>query len=493
MELRLNRERVDCCACMMDRTTEDTFSVDIVIPDSLPDAANVVLTDGDFCLWRLDLSSGSAEAEGEWKGSACYTAEETDSLHSFPVSAGVRLRVTDDRIVPEHRPYAEIRVCEVTSQLMNSRKMRLRVRVSLHLQLYASVDTEITALPETVPEDLHILTEPKQITVVSAVEEQVFAAGDRIPLLGETEARLLSVHSRIVTDQALSRDSGAILNGTVIAELLFENEQTGALYTQTAETTFSQLLDISADAKDDLLPHVQLTSAEVNPTGDGAVITEYHFVVQTLCVRHLRLSVPVDAYSIRDQLELSTEQLSCHDRGIAQAITAYADAETSISPDSNVIMCSATLLRPFQFQEGMQKSVMSVNVIYTDHENTVASLHETVPITVEAEEHETVESVQIQNADVQIKNGKLHVLIPVELCKIAENDSTVMQICEISRIGEDPEKQKLPAVTLLRWENMNDLWDAAKRYCSSEDAIRAANPDLETSDAAFILIPRQYA
>ena len=493
MELRLNRERVDCCACMMDRTTEDTFSVDIVIPDSLPDAANVVLTDGDFCLWRLDLSSGSAEAEGEWTGSACYTAEETGSIHSFPVSAGVRLRVTDDRIVPEQRPYAEIRVCEVTGQLMNSRKMRLRVRVSLHLQLYATGDMEITACPESVPDDLHVLTMPKQITIVSAVEEQVFTAGDRIALSGETEARLLSAHSRIVTDQALTRGSDVILNGKVIAELLCENAQTGALYTQTAETAFSQLLDVSADAKDDLLPHLQLTSADVRLTDDGAVTTEYHFVVQTLCVRHLQLSVPIDAYSVRDQLEISTEQLNCHDRGIPQAVTVYADAETSVSPDSNVIMCSATLLRPFQFQDGMHKSVLSVSVMYADHENTVSSLHETVPIAIEAEAHEKVASTAIQAADIQIKNGKLHILIPVELIKTVENDSSVRQICEISRVGEDPEKQKLPAVTLIRREYMHDLWDAAKRYCSSEDAIRAANPELETSDAAFILIPKQYA
>ena len=493
MELRLNRERVDCYACMMDRTTEDTFSVDIVIPDSLPDAANVVLTDGDFCLWRLDLSSGSAEAEGEWKGSACYTAEDTGSIHSFPVSAGVRLRITDERIVPEHRPYAEIRVCEVSGQLMNSRKMRLRVRVSMHLQLYASGDMEITAWPESVPDDLHFLTAPKQITVISAVEEQVFTAGDRIPLSGETECKLLSVHSRIVTDQALTRGSGAILNGTVIAELLCENELTGTLYTQTAETTFSQLLDISADAKDDLLPHVHLTSADVRPTGDGAVITEYHFVVQTLCMRHLQLSVPVDAYSVRDQLEISTEQLSCHDRTTVQAVTAYADAETSISPDSKVILCSATLLRPFQFQDGMQKSVLSVSVMYADQANAVASLHETVPIAVEAEAHETVTSVEMQTADVQIKNGKLHILIPVVIDKTAETDSSVTQICEINIVGVDPEKQKLPAVTLVRRECMNDLWSAAKQFCSSEEAIRAANPELETSDSAFILIPRQYA
>ena len=93
MDLRLKQERLESYACVLDRTVEDVFTSDVIVPDALEDVGEILFTDGDFCLWRLDLGSGSAEAEGEWSGSVCYRAENDGSLQHFPVKVGVRLRM----------------------------------------------------------------------------------------------------------------------------------------------------------------------------------------------------------------------------------------------------------------------------------------------------------------------------------------------------------------------------------------------------------------
>ena len=73
MELQLEQQMISCLIPCVDRSVEERFSTDFVVPDSLPDAAELLLAEGDLCIWRLDLSGGNAELEGEISARICRT------------------------------------------------------------------------------------------------------------------------------------------------------------------------------------------------------------------------------------------------------------------------------------------------------------------------------------------------------------------------------------------------------------------------------------
>ena len=93
MELQLEKQTIPCYQRTAQCAAEERFSADCVVPDALPDVGSLLLTEGDFCLWRLDVADGSAELEGELRADVCYTPEEGGAPVSFPVSVPVQLHL----------------------------------------------------------------------------------------------------------------------------------------------------------------------------------------------------------------------------------------------------------------------------------------------------------------------------------------------------------------------------------------------------------------
>ncbi|MFR6424506.1 MAG: hypothetical protein ACLUNO_02115 [Oscillospiraceae bacterium] len=55
MELQLGKQERRMYTRVFDRTEEETCSLDAVVPDALGDLSALVVTEGTFCLWNLDV------------------------------------------------------------------------------------------------------------------------------------------------------------------------------------------------------------------------------------------------------------------------------------------------------------------------------------------------------------------------------------------------------------------------------------------------------
>ena len=310
MELQLEQQQLSAFALQARRTAEERFSADCVVPDSLPDAASLLLTEGDLCLWRLDLNEGSAELEGEISARVCYLAESGEAS-GFPVSAPVTLRFRGENLQSGMRPQLRCRVSELTGQLLNSRKIRVQGRLSCELSCYTPHDYNLTTGIDSEEKGLYLRRSHTQFSVVSAVEEQVFTVSDSPALrLGfPTDGHLLSYHSDPVLDETQILDGRLILQGRVITTLLYRDEKRGEVLSESVETPFSQMMDVDSEytvsAADTAL---YLTSEEVRCRNDDPVIeTEFHLLAQVVCHSHVETECVTDAYSTRGDLTLSRE------------------------------------------------------------------------------------------------------------------------------------------------------------------------------------------
>ena len=181
MELQLEQQMISCLIPCVNRSVEERFSTDFVVPDSLPDAAELLLAEGDLCIWRLDLSGGNAELEGEIAARISFT-DEHGSPESFPVSVPVQLRVRDDAIASGQRPFLRCRVKTINAHLLNSRKVRVQGAVQCVLVTYGA--SEIAVTTGFAPCEQNIYERKAQIRIpyISAVEEQVITTEERLPL-----------------------------------------------------------------------------------------------------------------------------------------------------------------------------------------------------------------------------------------------------------------------------------------------------------------------
>lgn len=477
MDLRLNQERVEYHACVLDRTMEDMFTSDVVVPDTLADVGEIVLADGDFCLWRLDLASGSAEAEGEWKGSVCYRAENDGLLQRFPVSVGVRLRLHDDAIEPGLKPYSSCRVTECAVQIMNTRKLRIKIRISMSLQCYANQAMELTCSVKEAPPDLYFKTEQHTSSLVTDVSEQVFTAGERIRLQQAPEgAVLLASHSEVQFDPPQRSGSRAILRGVVHTGLLYQGSETKLPVYETVNTTFSQLLDLDGLTEaDTLCCCLQLTSADLILHEAEDLETDFHLVVQTLCVREQELRYLSDAYSVSDELKLNTEPLQFVRRSGTETMTVYAEGELKNAPENASVFSACARLCSANKTKDAASGTAEVTILFVDAEGSLCSRCAEAKFTQELPEYCDITDINLGQPVVTAGADCLQIRVPVQLAYERITTAEARQIISVEKCDASSVRHCLPSLTLIpRTENM-DLWETAKHYCSTTDAIQAAN------------------
>ena len=492
MELRLQKEQMEQMTCVVNRTAEDTFNADVVVPDALPDVAAVHLTDGDFCLWRMDLSSGAAEAEGEWKGTVCCSAETDGGVFSFPVSVGVRLRIHNDGIKPELRPYASFRVKDVQTQLMNSRKLRVKVRLSCALRCYASEMIEFTNGLESAPPDVYTRLEPLSFSVVAGVEEQVFTAGGSSGLRASPmNGMLLASHSVTADEQTQISAGRAVLSGTVCTDVLYLTEDRTPVH-EMIRTPFSQLLDLEQLHSDDTLQvSLQLTAAELLLHGENTLETEFHIVVQMLQMRSVEVSVLTDAYSVGKKIAAETETSGFALREAENAIHFQAEAEAGEGKTGESVLAVYPRLRLLQQKEDLLEGETQVWILLASADGFLRSVSCVVPFSGDLAPGTEIISVDIDSASAQIVSGSIRagVSITSKCCR-----SESVQLCQIMGLEQSETESSCEtsaSVTLVRREEGQDLWGLAKRYASSVEAIGQANAlCAEETKCPYLLVPR---
>ena len=475
MELHLEQQQISSFVLQAKRHAEERFSSDCVVPDTLPDAANLLLTEGELCLWRLDLAEGSAELEGEIAARVTFRTEAGEPF-GFPVSIPVSVRFRGEELQSGLRPYLSCRVAELTGQLLNSRKVRLQGRLACELTLYTPKDLALTTGIDAEEKSVFLRRDRMTVSVVSAVEEQVFSVSETIPLrLGfPAEGRILSHSSVPVLEETQILNRRLILQGRVVTTLLYLDAQRAELVSETIETPFSQLADTASDepisAADTA---VHLTSVELRCRNDDqAVETEFHLVAQTVCFSSVESDCVIDAYSANGSLSLSwaSEPLPAIP---AQPLQETVDGVLSCNPSGKSICAARSALRGDRVE---------ITLLLQGGEEGLSVLTGQLALPEGAQCPVLSEAP----AAAPCPEG-FAVHVPVAFREAAALPEPLRQISGAS-LEQSEDADDRPSVKLvLRTDT--DLWTVAKTHASSEEAIRAANPETDPP-SRWLLIPR---
>ena len=474
MELQLDQQHVSCYRQVMCRKTEERFSLDCVVPDSLPDAAALLLTEGDLCLWRLDLTDGAAELEGELTVSILCSAEGTGAPMSVPARVPVKSRLRAEGIASGLRPVLRCTVTELSGQLLNSRKLRVQGRMLWELTLYDGWDLELPLGIADPPRGVFQRRERVLVPVISAVEEQVFSVGDTVSLRKgwPEEGRVLSSHSVPILEETQVSDASLTIRGKISTTVLYREAAQGALVSETLETLFSQRMELP-DAADGCDVFLHLTSVDLRCGGtDQTAETDFHLLAQVVCRRELEADLFTDAYSTHAELALKRDEIQLA-APLPDPEPFTLETETETENADQTVITSRFALRG-------DRAV--VTLLMTNAEGGLFSraAETALPCLAERLYRAEAPSVSVSGNSVQAKVnvtafGEAALPRTLELITSAELDESVC---------------RTPAsITMVRREEGQDVWQLAKTYGSSEAAIQAANPE-QDPPSRWLVIPR---
>lgn len=503
MELQLGKQKRMVYEKVLDRTAEENCSADFVVPDALADIGALLMTEGTFSLWKLDFSEKNADMEGSISAHVCYTEEQTGALCSFPVELPVKMSISAETLAPDVRPFAVCTISELESQIVNSRKVRTRAKLSVHLCAYRAGTMELTGSIESSEQKVFTNCVPCRFHAPVAVEEKVFNISEEHPfrLSRPENGQLLSHVETVQLDEQKMIGNKVILQGKVVTTVLYRQEERAMPVTETFETPFSQMIESSADGE---LSHarvrVQLTAAYQEFSGSlgahGGLQVEYHLVAQAVCLTEVEESCMTDAYSNVVQLQLAMQEQPVMQVSLQEPVRAVAEDSIAVDDVGLSVCGSRVALQSVTAEEGTVSGSLAVTVLLTSADGAVSAVHKAVRFSqpVAAEGRIEIGAVRPEEPYLAMTAGAISVRVPVAIEAFAVQEQKLRQVTEIT-CGEEPtDFERLPSLTIVRCDAARSLWELAKRYCSSVETIRAVNGLEDGAEPGatpqFLLIPK---
>lgn len=498
MEAKLKHERINCYSSVYTGTINREETAESVVPDTLPDIAQILDTDASIYLKAKTVQNGKASLEGNIQGTVLYLTDEDDDVYKLELSQTTTFLFESEELKEGDRLCARLYVNNADARMLNPRKILLRVDVVADVSAYRESAMELAVEPDDA-EFLQILPEERTVQYITAVGEKPFIVTDEfsVPASRPAIGQVLQAKAGANIDDMKQVGAKMILQGTAWLKLLYLPVEEKMPRCENFSTTFSQIVDCPEGSNGLHSVVLMPTACYIEPLqgghGANAVQMEQHMTAQIICRKESQLHYMADAYNTRYSCEVQSEPLAVQANGRAALLReTVKDLVETTEPVSEIIYSQVNAGTPSMGDKGCSVPLM-IHALYRTENGKIASLTRRMcaemPLDVTTDSSTYLYPASCAEPYLAPTSGGLEVRLPVEMkAEIYDNE----KISAVHSIDVDMETPAFPSdgpsMIIVRCGN-NCLWSLAKRYGSTTELIEAANPG-STETGNLLLIPR---
>jgi len=497
MEAKLKIAEFDCYNKTFYEKLKKEESRDAVVPDTMPDIAEVLCCWGELLIRSKDLSVGRIRVEANVPAAVLCRGED-GSLRKVELSVPVFISVESDSIVEGAVATAQLKLLGLEARTLNPRKILVRAEIAAEIAAYergifcATEGTEVE-------EHIHAHVSRCDVSLISAVTEKTFALTDELslPPAAEGVEDVFCAETRGIVDDVKTVGTKLIVKGRVLSRLVMLGADGGLCHMEPS-TEFSQIIELGEEAGEGMY-RVWLTPSGVycslSGEYEGRVSLEYHMVAQLECHGTKALSVMDDAYS--NQYELEAEY-SCPEGKKLERVPQCRESLRRLFESTrpvNEVMWSGCRIGEASFDGEKMLLPLSVSALCSGSEGVFCErLRAEVCFRLPRGLGETmfIAAELAELAVLPVPGGlELRVEAKADVCSCAE-----VKLRFVSALQYDEEKpidnSERPSLVLLRVKDGQELWELARENCSDVATIMSVNAISEVSEAVgkLIIIPK---
>ena len=274
---------------------EDT--AEMIVPDALPDAAQLLMTDGQSLIRGKDVHRSGVSVSGLSELFVLYRAED-GSLCRLPVDipfeTEISFNVSDDTA----KIIAGVRLISGEARILNSRKLLLRAEVCVTVSVWTPSTLRWATEAAAEGCSVEVKTEESILRPVCAVEEKTFTAEDILPLpAGRPRGEaLLFARAALRQEEAEQVGRKLVVRGTACVSVLYRTSggEAAAAELQLPWSAFLELPEGEGQLGWELAAALTGCSGEL--TEEGSVSLTVGGVVQAAIRRETEIHWIADAY-----------------------------------------------------------------------------------------------------------------------------------------------------------------------------------------------------
>jgi hypothetical protein len=500
METAFKKDIYEQLSLVWSGTASRELTGECVVPDTMPDVATVVDADGVLILRSKETETGTVCLTAAVNLWVLYQPEDGGVMRSLEMTVPAEIRMDASAVDGDCRTVANLRLRGLDARAIHSRKVAVRCDVEAEVQCFGRSSLEIASGLEDGQSSIHLLTKTAGVATVADVREKTFVVTDEYPLppgCGGVES-ILSQRVEASVEDVKYVSGKAVFRGRVRVGLLFAAAEGGRLVSGRYETEFSQIMELDS-AGEEALPTVSLLLTGVyfdlpRPgENNDRVSAELHMAAQAICRQKQSVTYIADLYSNKTVLVPACETLTVVEdmRPVSLRQTVAGRAEP-FSGQGEVLRLAASV-GAVTAQGNTVKTTVNIRLLSGSAQEgyTLSRCRLAAEFTAtDLPENGVLRPVSVTATDVYYApgSGSADVRVTLQLEALAVLEKTVEYVQSVSEDAQAWEQQRhMPSITMMRVPPQTDLWQLAKRYHSTLEAIETAN---EGRRDGLLLLPK---
>lgn len=514
MDFKLNREEITTSEVIFDGSQEQAVELDYVLPDYYPDIFKIVK-----CITTPKIVSYCINGDKlNYELSVClrimYCSEQSNTLQVLDQKLNYTKTVELGRAGTKPKVCIIPKTDYINCRAVNQRRVDVRGAISVKLKVTDickkdvisdafGMNIQLRKKPVTYPTNKLFTT--KRATITD--EFDLGISKPSVINIIRNDAVITSTDKKVIANKLVAK-------GEILINMLYTcmKDATDGIESMQFTLPFSQIIELEGiDERFDCNVDADVISCDLSPKSDGdneskIIDCTVMLLINVSAQMLSTVDIATDQFSTQYQtesqtsdikVELSPKYISCSQ--VIKGSVGYKDGELDCIYD---VWCNLNGYTT-KIDAVEKQAIINGNAMYT----VFARNSDGAPVVMEKEEPFEI-SVNCDNiidnsvADLKIipvscsynltSNSTVEAKVEIKVSGIISNNIYMNALTDITVNENAPvEKDGDYALRLYFAESKEDLWEIAKKYCTSIDAIMEENnlADDIIAEQGMILIP----
>ena len=472
-------------------------SAESVVPDTEEDIGRIAAVQSSVLLKSKDLSGRGVLVTGEARACVLCIDERRERISCVRLAKPFSAEFEVAELSGEEQTLLSLAVAATDARLLNPRKLSVTFDLAAELSCYVPESVAVeTALPGESCRGLHVRCAETELTLPNAVCEKSFVLNEQFPLPAGTgrPERLVCEQAEIRADDCQLIGSKAVVKGRALIRIAWLGEDGNGPVQASFSAPFSQIIDIGAETMELCTVQPQITGAYYDLidsiSGEKMLDAEIHILLQLVCRSRIRIRTVADAYSNLTPLDAQTETLHFSSADERRTLRVTAAENVDVMEDCTDVICVFPTLSRCSLEGQKLSAAANLDILYRTAGGELSAVRRTLMLEEDCGGGDArLLTAALADIDLRPSGGSMETRVTLEAQLLCETDN---EIGSISGVTLDEEQSfdlsRFPSLTMVRREG-ESLWEIAKRYHSSVEAIEAYAGG-ETENEGMLLVPK---
>lgn len=481
MELQFKETAVQAWQDLLSLSKTIPLAMESVVPDTKDDIGRILSVWPEIYLKSKDLRNHSAYMEGEARATVLYINEKEDAVASFSLSQSFsqeyELPGADDRDFLQVR----LNIAGLQARVLNPRKLSVDMEIKADLTVFSSADVVVAQeLPETVLTPIHLQHTDTELALTTGICEKSFSVMEQLSFPEDIEqpAEIIGKELRYVIREKEAVGSRLLIKGEAKMTVFYFAQNSVLPCSHLFTIPFSQLIDLGDENTETAMLWIEPSSDYLglieNVNGRKQLDLELHALVQVRSGRKQKLRLITDAYS---------NCMPCECALIEQSMTK------DIREKRILLSCEERIDLPEEFQELLfivpsvggctaQQGSAAVELLCRAKDGKLFGMRRNLTLTADDPVDELTD-ISVNPEDFLVRQDGTQLLVQMRVGGSGRTmEQTVIRHTGTLYLEEEKyfDCAAYPSLTAV-WAETESIWELAKLYHSSPEAIRALNQD----------------